>query len=296
MFAAGALAAGSFVWLSTQQLRDEVRVRNLEVAALKSRLQSHGLSERRLSAHSDEVQRLNRALAATDSALQQANRREEALRRRVAALTGGKPELVGPPVPQRLAQTSAPSKPASLAPPETLSAVQDRSANRATVPDAAGAVRLLSPVGTYLREDRPTINWTPVPDAAGYDMVVYTARGDEEAREIGIPEPPRTLARSLPRGKVYRWEIAASGGGRVIARGPGVNQPAALFGIVSEEQIQAELRIEAEARLSRAARLAKAGLLDEAEAELTALAEAPADSGIRRRARLLLDQIRSWRR
>lgn len=290
MMAAGAIAAGSLVWLSIQPLRDELRLRDLEVAALKSRLETYGLSERELSARKDDSQRLTRAVSAMESALQQANQREEALRRRLAAVAGGRQDLMGPPAPPNLRPQPA------MRPPEILAAVQDSKARRAVQESSAAGLRPVSPVGTYLREDRPTFTWSPVQDAVSYELVVHTVQGQEIAREIGITEPRRALGRSLPRGKVYRWEIIALGGGREIARIPGPSEPAALFGIFSAKQLEGTVKVEAESRLSRAAGLAKAGLLDEAEAELDAISRPVEHDDVRRRARLLADQIRAWRR
>ncbi len=290
MGVAGALLAGSIVWITTQPLRNEARRQLSEMASLRARVEAAGLEERELAARRDDVRRLTRSLAATESALQQANRREEALRRRVSALNGGKPELVGPPSPTKSPQSTA------LQRPEILAAVQGRAGKRGSGGNVVPGVQLLSPVGTYLREDRPTFTWAAFPDAVSYELVVYTAQGQEIARDIGITEPRRTLGRSLPRGKVYRWEVIANGGGREIGRGPAAGAAFAQFGIFSTAQLQIAEAVEAESRLTRAAGLARVGLLDEAGAELDALAASPASPDTQRRAHALRDEIRGWRK
>lgn len=295
MFAAGAVASGSYVWLTTEPLREEVRRRDQEVAALKSRIEGFGLSERELSARSDDVQRLSRSLSALESALKQANTREEVLRRRLVAVTGGRPELIGPPPPEKAPVAATPPKLRSSSPPSILAEVRDRIDGRPSGSSSNSDLRLLSPVVTYLREDRPTFAWRPVQDAVSYDLVIYTAQRQEVAREIGIREPGRTLASALARGKVYRWEVIAYAGGREIARAPGPNEPAPLFGIFSGDQLRTAAKIETESRLSRAAGLAKAGLLDEAEAEIEAISRAAGSPDIHRRALALRSQIRAWK-
>jgi len=133
----------------------------------------------------------------------------------------------------------------------------------------AESFMLLSPVGTFVLDDRPEFRWKPLPGVTAYRVAVF----DEELNPIESSPVGTgtswTSRRGLQRGKVYLWQVTAvKGSGDVVAPAPPA--PEAKFKII--DQISAdEVRTIQSANpgahfvLGRA--YARAGLLDEAERE-----------------------------
>ena len=152
----------------------------------------------------------------------------------------------------------------------------------------------IAPVGTFTLE-APTLRWTPVPGAVGYDVVVTTLSFEEVATVQGLHEEaswqPDTS--SWPRGTPLTWQVTAHlGDGRAI-RAPVPPAAEARFGLLDSPTAnevagllrQAELAFEdgaispPELRLLKAKVLAATGLVELARNELEGL-DSPGDQAL----------------
>ena len=130
------------------------------------------------------------------------------------------------------------------------------------------------PVGTRVASDRPGFRWSAHPDARSYEVSVFDQDLQKRAGSGPITGTDWTPERPLPRGHTYLWQVTAlTPGGRVTAPAPPAAE--ARFEVV-DPAVLAELeRRRAGARGSRllaAVVFIEAGLLDDADAELQALA------------------------
>lgn len=163
--------------------------------------------------------------------------------------------------------------------------------------EAESGFRVLEPVGTAVRDERPRFRWTAAAGASGYEInIVEETSGallvsqqlPAEVTEWQPPEP-------LPAGELYQWEVQALRDGAVIAKSPSPPAPEARFRVLSKAAV-AEL--EEAKRASRGSHLvmgianARAGLLDDAIREFRLLAEQNPEAELPRQ---LLQQLESRR-
>ena len=156
---------------------------------------------------------------------------------------------------------------------------------------------LLRPVGTYILGTQPTLAWSPVKDAAKYEVSMRPLKGTRSIFTTTVAETSYTLPLGLLdayRGQVLQWSVTAelSNGGEVTA--PGIAAPEALFvisGATKAHEIEVLARHQTN-ELARATVFANAGVLDEAEREIDSyLKKHPSD----KTARAMLPTIKSWR-
>jgi len=132
----------------------------------------------------------------------------------------------------------------------------------------------VSPLGTRSLSDRPMFRWAAHPGARAYEVAVFDtdlrkqqASGPVAATEWQPPQP-------LPRGRTYVWQVTAlAGGERVTAPAPPA--PEARFEVMGPAVLSEVESRRAQApgsHLVAAIALVEAGALDEADAELRALA------------------------
>jgi hypothetical protein len=133
---------------------------------------------------------------------------------------------------------------------------------------------LVSPLGTVVLEDRPTLQWQPLPGAKQYVVSLF----DEEFRPVvespALRETQWQPPNPLSRGRVFIWQVTAATDGDPV-RSPVPPAPEARFQIAPAETAEgiAQLRREEpENHLALAAVSAQAGALDEAAAEVEKLA------------------------
>jgi hypothetical protein len=151
--------------------------------------------------------------------------------------------------------------------------------------------RLLSPVGTALRTDRPAFRWDPLAGATSYTVTVSDSNFNQVATSGPLSGTEWTLPRPLARGAVYNWEVTALKDGKeIVAPAPPAH---ASFRVVEttrlEELEQAE---RANSHLLSGVLSAGAGLLDDAERAFQKLANANPGSPVAVR---LLESIKSAR-
>ena len=158
-----------------------------------------------------------------------------------------------------------------------------------------GEFSVLDPVGNVLLADRPTFRWSALDGATGYVVEVY-----DDAFNL-VAASPQLTARSwaapqtLPRGKVYSWQVRAVKDGQEI-KSPRPPAPQARFRVLDRakaDEIARAKRAYPSSHLTLGLLYAQAGLLKEAEQELRLLQRANPDSEL---ARSLLRQIRALRR
>jgi hypothetical protein len=135
------------------------------------------------------------------------------------------------------------------------------------------AFRVVQPVATFVRTDRPTFRWTPAAGATAYRVGVYGDRLDPVAESGPVEAVEWTPETALPRGRVLLWQVETeTSDGRRLAPTP--PDPQARFEILPEATaaaLDSELGAAAGSHLARAVVLARAGLVDDAREALEAL-------------------------
>lgn len=131
-----------------------------------------------------------------------------------------------------------------------------------------------TPLGTRVSSDRPMFRWSPHPEARSYEVSVFDEDLQKRAGSGPITATDWTPERPLPRGHTYLWQVAAvTAYGRLTAPAPPAAE--ARFEVV-DPAVLAEVerrRVAApRSRLVATVILVQAGLLDDADAELRALA------------------------
>ena len=159
----------------------------------------------------------------------------------------------------------------------------------------AGEFSVLDPVGYVLLTDRPTFRWSPMEGASAYVVEVY-----DDGFNLVASSPPLNgrswaAAQTLPRGKVYSWQVKAVKDGQEV-KAPRPPAPQAKFRVLDRakaDEVARAKRAYPSSHLTLALLYAEAGLLKEAEQELRLLQKANPGSEI---ARSLLRQVQALRR
>jgi hypothetical protein len=141
-------------------------------------------------------------------------------------------------------------------------------------PDTDARFQLRSPVGTVVRDGRPTFRWTRRPGARAYLVTVSDDRLTVVARSGELDATEWRPGAGLAPGHRYRWQVAAStADGREVVPRP--DQPESWFRVLSRDEslaLERDLALARGSHLASAVVLAKAGLVDEADGALRALA------------------------
>jgi hypothetical protein len=145
---------------------------------------------------------------------------------------------------------------------------------RALMGDADRRVfRVTTPVGTFVRTDRPTFKWLPLAGASGYRVSVHDENLGLVVASAALNATEWTPTVPLPRSAVLLWQVeAATPDGRVLAPSP--SDPQARFEVVSaaeQQALEARLSAAGTAHVSRIVIFAEAGLIDETRAAIEAL-------------------------
>lgn len=152
---------------------------------------------------------------------------------------------------------------------------------------------VLDPVGSVLLSNQLTFRWTAMDGASNYVVEVY----DEKFNPVVVSPQLTSLTwtTTLPRGKVYSWQVkAVSDGGEMTSPRPPA--PQAKFRIVDQakaNELTNARRAYASSHLTLGLLYADAGLLREAEQEFRLLQKANPNSDL---ARNLLRQVQSLRK
>jgi hypothetical protein len=153
---------------------------------------------------------------------------------------------------------------------------------------------LVAPLGTMVREERPTFRWRPLEGADRYEVHVYDADYHEVLASGPLTSPRWTPSHTLARGRTFSWVVSAHRDGERILS-PGPPAPEARFGVLGPSDLAVLEKAERAGSASSAvlgALCASVGLLDEAEAQLDGYLKANPNSP---QAAELLRRIRAWR-
>ncbi|MEP6635075.1 MAG: hypothetical protein ABJB97_00015 [Acidobacteriota bacterium] len=135
------------------------------------------------------------------------------------------------------------------------------------------AFPLVSPVGTVVRADRPTLRWRSLGGATSYTVTIL----DPNFNVVSASPPSQatqwTVPRRLERGRVYSWQVTAVKDGKEVIS-PTAPAPEARFKVLDKEKAAELERLEAShtgSHLALGVMYAQAGLLEDAEREFRAL-------------------------
>ena len=152
---------------------------------------------------------------------------------------------------------------------------------------------VLDPFGSVVLSTRPIFRWTALEGATGYVVEVYDEKFNPVATSPQLTA--LTWTTTLPRGKVYSWQVKAMKEGEETTT-PRPPAPQAKFRILDQakaNEIANARRAYPSSHLTLGLLYAEAGLLREAEQEFRLLQKANPNSEL---ARNLLRQAQSLRR
>lgn len=154
------------------------------------------------------------------------------------------------------------------------------------------AATLVSPLAVVVRDDTPAFQWSPADLSAR--VSVYDPDFEQVAASDAVTSGTWSPSTPLKRGQLYRWQLTVRRNGIDVVV-PEPPQPEAIFAVLSEpalREVETAERTHAGSRLLLSATYLQAGLLEEAERELRALADANPQSSV---ARELLETVRKLR-
>ena len=157
-------------------------------------------------------------------------------------------------------------------------------------PDRAKEFSVIDPAGTVVLTDRPSFRWSKLEGATSYEVEVYDDQFKLVTSSLQLPGLSWTTPQSLPRGRVYSWQVKATKDGAQITS-PRPPAPQAKFRILDQakaNELSRAKRSYASSHMTLALLYAQAGLLKEAQQELTLLRRTNPNSDIPRN---LLRQI-----
>jgi hypothetical protein len=154
------------------------------------------------------------------------------------------------------------------------------------------AFGVVSPVGTLVRERRPTLRWRPLQRTRAYTVVIMTDALEPVASSPELTDTSWTVPIDLRPGMTYQWQVTAlTPDGRVLAPAPPLPEARfAVMGTAQQQAIDQQLAAVGSSNLLRGLILTRAGALDEAERAFAALA---ADNPTSTQARALATGVRS---
>jgi hypothetical protein len=158
-----------------------------------------------------------------------------------------------------------------------------------------GEFSVLDPVGSVLINDRPTFRWSPLEGATGYVVEIYDDGFNLVASSPQLNAPSWSASQTLPRGKVYSWQVKAVKDGQEV-KAPRPPAPQAKFRVLDRakaDELARAKRAYPSSHLTLALLYARAGLLKESEQELRLLQKVNPDSEL---TRSLLRQVQALRR
>lgn len=157
------------------------------------------------------------------------------------------------------------------------------------------AFRLTGPVGTIVKNDKPTFRWKPLSGATSYVVAVYDSGFNLVASSESQTGAAWSSAIPLKRGETYSWQVTATKDGKEFVS-PAPPAPDARFRILDAsktKEIDQAKRAYPDSHLLLGVLYERAGLLDDAERELKTLTVANPKS---QTARKLLNNLKSLRR
>lgn len=154
-------------------------------------------------------------------------------------------------------------------------------------------IRLTSPNGTVVMDDRPVLRWDPLPGATSYRATVLDANFNRVAQSPELSATEWRVDVPLARGAIYSWQVTTSKGGEQIKSPRPPASPVKFKVLEADKLIELERVRQFRSHLAMGLAYAQAGLVGEAEREFEALKRANPQSPVVKR---LLQRVRSWRR
>jgi anti-sigma factor RsiW len=157
--------------------------------------------------------------------------------------------------------------------------------------DQAREFSILEPAGIVLLSDRPTFRWSRFGGASNYLVEVYDEQFKLVMSSPQITTLSWTATQTLPRGRVYSWQVKAVKDGQEITV-PRPPAPQAKFRVIDQttaNELAKAKRSYGSSHLTLGLLYAEAGLLREAEHEFRLLQKANPQSEIVKK---LLRQLR----
>lgn len=149
------------------------------------------------------------------------------------------------------------------------------------------------PAGVVVVSPRPVLRWQPLAGAESYAVSVLDSDFNEVAQSGPLEATSWRIDRPLKRGRVYSWQVTATLGGRRVKSSSPPASPV-KFKILDGRSNALVGRVKRNLDpLSLAVLYAKVGALDEAARELSRVNERSPSA---RSARMLLEQLRAWKR
>ena len=148
-----------------------------------------------------------------------------------------------------------------------------RGADRALLgpADMQTASTRLEPVGEWIRQTTPLLQWSALPGVMSYSVEIFDAHLNLLQRSPPLQATRWQVNSPLERGRVYLWQVTATLTDGKTVSFPRPPAPEARFGVLGGPQV-AELerveRAQPEAHLDLGILYAQAGLLTDAEQEL----------------------------
>ena len=146
------------------------------------------------------------------------------------------------------------------------------------------SMTVVSPVGVVVRPSRPTLRWTPRPDATGYRVNLVRADGSPAASSPELPaSQTQWTPEALPRGETYEWQVTALHDGKTIDRAPKPPAAEAFFRVLDAGQESELARVETRAvgyPLILGLAYWRAGIADDAATQFHQLTREHAQSAI----------------
>jgi hypothetical protein len=141
-------------------------------------------------------------------------------------------------------------------------------------PSSAAGFAPLTPLGTRVRSDRPTFRWSPHPTARTYEITVFDQDLHRALASGPVASTEWTPVQPLSRGRVFLWQVSAVTERERITV-PAPPAPEARFEVASPgllSEVESRRAQDPASHLVAALAFVEAGLLDDADAELRALA------------------------
>jgi hypothetical protein len=156
-----------------------------------------------------------------------------------------------------------------IAQPDALHALQGRSGTLMGSPGDSAPFGLASPLGTFVRAQRPVFRWSSAGPGATYRVEIYNTRFELMASSPTLTATEWTTDRDLARGESYRWQVAATREGQrfVAPQPPDPEAKFAVLGAAAASRLDA-LDTAYSSHLMRALGYSREGLLDDARTEL----------------------------
>ena len=163
-----------------------------------------------------------------------------------------------------------------------LKGLSDDGGNMRGGTETGSAFAPLAPVNVVIETNRPTFRWRALEGADYCVVTVYDAKLRRVASSGPVTHPEWTTPNSLERGVTYSWQISAVKDGETVVT-PKPPLPEARFRILAQRALDALAKLKQTAGSSHLAMGVfywKHGLIEEAEREFQALANANPNSTV----------------